>query len=58
MRGSIAQDVADKMEKQYGKNPNIFLLKVIIAIAQKDYLKAHAYFVDAINWRDKLFNYP
>jgi putative PEP-CTERM system TPR-repeat lipoprotein len=49
---SIAQDVADKMEKQYGKNPNIFLLKGDIAIAQKDYLKAHAYFVDAINLED------
>jgi putative PEP-CTERM system TPR-repeat lipoprotein len=48
----IAQDVAVNMEKQYGKNPNIYLLKGDIALAQQDNLKAHAFYIDAIKLED------
>lgn len=48
----IAQDVADKMEKQYGKNPNIFLLKGDIALAKQDFPTAHRHFLEAIKLED------
>jgi putative PEP-CTERM system TPR-repeat lipoprotein len=48
----IAQDVANDMEKQYGKNPNIFLLKGDIALAKENYLKAHEYYVSAISMQN------
>ena len=45
----IAQDVADSMEKQYGKNPNISLLKGDIALAKDDYVAAQMFYLNAIN---------
>ncbi|WP_340680684.1 XrtA/PEP-CTERM system TPR-repeat protein PrsT [Paraglaciecola sp.] len=48
----VAQDVANDMEKQYGKNPNISLLKGDIALAKENYLKAHEYYVNAISMQN------
>lgn len=45
----IAQNVADSMEKQYGKNPNISLLKGDIELARESYIKAYEHYVIAIN---------
>jgi putative PEP-CTERM system TPR-repeat lipoprotein len=45
----VAQDVAEKMQVQYGKNPNILLLKGDIFLAKQDFLKAHALYLEAIN---------
>ena len=48
----VAQNVADSMEKQYGKDANIFLLKGDIALAKNDYTRAHGLYLNAITLQD------
>lgn len=48
-----AQQVAEKMQEQYGANPNIFMLKGDIATAKQQYIIAHKYYMDAVEQADQ-----
>ena len=48
----LAQNVADSMQKQYGKDANIALLMGDIALAKNDNIKAHRFYLDAVTMQE------
>jgi putative PEP-CTERM system TPR-repeat lipoprotein len=49
----IAQHVVNEMEKTYGKNPNILLLKGDISLSKQDFITAHTYYTEALTLEDE-----
>jgi putative PEP-CTERM system TPR-repeat lipoprotein len=43
-----AHEVAERMQEQYGGNPNIFMLQGDIALAEGEYVIAHRHYMNAV----------